>query len=88
MRNLTGVPIHYLITVNFRGFTKIVANLGGVWMDVDRRYFNDNSSGYDRYAAIDLKPGYQSSAARRRSTSCASATPTPTSTGSRDSSCS
>ena len=28
-------------------------------MDVDRRYFNDNSSGYDRYAAIDLKPGYQ-----------------------------
>jgi LCP family protein required for cell wall assembly len=59
VRNLTGVPIHYLITVNFRGFTKIVANLGGVWMDVDRRYFNDNSSGFERYAAIDLKPGYQ-----------------------------
>jgi LCP family protein required for cell wall assembly len=59
VRNLTGVPIHYLVTVNFRGFTKIVANLGGVWMDVDRRYFNDNSSGGDRYAAIDLKPGYQ-----------------------------
>jgi LCP family protein required for cell wall assembly len=59
VRNLTGVPIHYLITVNFRGFTKIVANLGGVWMDVDRRYFNDNTSGFERYAAIDLKPGYQ-----------------------------
>jgi LCP family protein required for cell wall assembly len=59
VRNLTGVPIHYLVTVNFRGFTKIVANLGGVWMDVDRRYFNDNSQGGERYAAIDLKPGYQ-----------------------------
>jgi LCP family protein required for cell wall assembly len=59
VRGLTGVPIHYLITVNFRGFTKIVANLGGVWMDVDRRYFNDNSTGGERYAAIDLKPGYQ-----------------------------
>jgi LCP family protein required for cell wall assembly len=58
VRRLTGIPIHYLITVNFRGFTKIVANLGGVWMDVDRRYFNDNS-GFARYAAIDLKPGYQ-----------------------------
>jgi LCP family protein required for cell wall assembly len=58
VRHLTGVPIHYLITVNFHGFTKIVANLGGVWIDVDRRYFNDNS-GPERYAAIDLKPGYQ-----------------------------
>jgi LCP family protein required for cell wall assembly len=59
VRNLTGIPIHYLITVNFRGFQKIVANLGGVWIDVDRRYFNDNSTGGQRYAAIDLKPGYQ-----------------------------
>jgi LCP family protein required for cell wall assembly len=59
VRNLTGIPIHYLITVNFRGFQKIVANLGGVWVDVDRRYFNDNSTGGQRYAAIDLKPGYQ-----------------------------
>jgi LCP family protein required for cell wall assembly len=58
VRHLTGIPVHYLINVNFRGFTKIVANLGGVWMDVDRRYFNDNSGG-ERYAAIDLKPGYQ-----------------------------
>jgi LCP family protein required for cell wall assembly len=58
VRALTGLRINYLITVNFRGFKQIVAKLGGVWVDVDRRYFNDNSSG-DAYATIDLQPGYQ-----------------------------
>ena len=36
--DLIGLPINYLITVNFRGFKKIVNTLGGVWIDVDRRY--------------------------------------------------
>lgn len=61
IRNLTKLPINYLITVNFRGFKKVVNTLGGVWVDVDRRYFNDNSGlgpGYS-YATINLKPGYQ-----------------------------
>jgi LCP family protein required for cell wall assembly len=59
VRQLTDLPINYLMTVNFRGFKQIVAKLGGVWIDVDRRYFNDNTIGYDRYATIDLQPGYQ-----------------------------
>ncbi len=59
VRALTGVPINYLITVNFRGFKQVVAKIGGVWVDVDRRYFNDNSHGGERYATIDLQPGYQ-----------------------------
>ena len=59
VRRLTGIPINYLVTVNFRGFKQIVSNLGGVWIDVDRRYFNDNSAGGERYATIDLQPGYQ-----------------------------
>jgi len=59
VRNLTGVPINFLVTVNFRGFTQVVSRMGGVWIDVDRRYFNDNSTGGDSYAAIDLQPGYQ-----------------------------
>ena len=59
VRELTGLPINYLLTVNFRGFKQIVAKLGGVWMDVDRRYFNDNTTGFERYATIDLQPGYQ-----------------------------
>jgi anionic cell wall polymer biosynthesis LytR-Cps2A-Psr (LCP) family protein len=41
VRELTGLPINYLITVNFRGFRQLVDAFGGVWMDVDRRYFND-----------------------------------------------
>lgn len=56
VKHLTGLPINYLVTVDFRGFTQVVAKLGGVWMDVDRRYFNPPGTGY---AAIDLQPGYQ-----------------------------
>jgi hypothetical protein len=33
--------------------------IGGVWIDVDRRYFNDNSGGGPTYPPIDLQPGYQ-----------------------------
>lgn len=61
VKALTGLPINYLITVNFRGFKKIVNTLGGVWVDVDRRYFNDNRGlgpGFT-YATINLMPGYQ-----------------------------
>ena len=33
-----------------------MANVGGVWLDVDRRYYNPEGSGY---ASIDVEPGYQ-----------------------------
>jgi len=56
VRSLTGLPIHYLITVNFQGFREIVNKLGGVWMDVDRRYYNPHGG---VYATINLWPGYQ-----------------------------
>ncbi len=58
MRQLTGVKVNYLITVNFRGFRQLVDKLGGIWMDVDRRYFNDRGGPYG-YAKINLQPGYQ-----------------------------
>jgi LCP family protein required for cell wall assembly len=58
VKALTGVPVNYLITVNFRGFRQLVDRLGGVWMDVDRRYFNDRG-GPTGYAKINLQPGYQ-----------------------------
>ena len=59
--DMIGLPINYLITVNFRGFKQIVNRLGGVWIDVDRRYFNDNAglSPTFGYAKINLQPGYQ-----------------------------
>jgi LCP family protein required for cell wall assembly len=58
VKGLTGLPINYLITVNFRGFRQLVDRLGGVWIDVDRRYFNDRGGPYG-YATINLHPGYQ-----------------------------
>ena len=49
-----------MITVNFQGFREIVDDVGGVFMDVDHRYFNDNAGlGYGQtYDRIDLHPGY------------------------------
>jgi len=58
VRGLTGLSIHYLVTVDFRGFRQVVDSVGGVWMDIDRRYFNDRS-GPSGYATINLQPGYQ-----------------------------
>ena len=58
VRALTGAPINYFITVNFHGFLQLVDQLGGVWMDIDHRYFN-NHTGPGGYSAINLWPGYQ-----------------------------
>jgi len=58
VKTLTGIPVNYLITINFRGFRQIVDRLDGAWIDVDRRYFNDRGGPYG-YAKINLRPGYQ-----------------------------
>jgi LCP family protein required for cell wall assembly len=60
VEHLTGLPVNYLIKVNFHGFKEIVDKLGGVWMDVDRRYYNINTgSSATNYANINIQPGYQ-----------------------------
>jgi LCP family protein required for cell wall assembly len=60
IKHLTGLPINYLITVNFHGFKEVVNKLGGVWMDVDRRYYNKNvGTAATNFANINLQPGYQ-----------------------------
>jgi LCP family protein required for cell wall assembly len=59
VKELTHIPVNYIVTVNFRGFTKIVNKVGGVYLDVDHRYLNTNSSGGPTYAEINLKSGYQ-----------------------------
>jgi LCP family protein required for cell wall assembly len=58
VRALTGLPINYFVTVNFRGFMELVNNLGGVWVDVDHRYLCD-SSRCPGVMPINLQPGYQ-----------------------------
>ena len=55
-------PIHHVVNVNFGAFTRAVNKLGCFYVDVDRRYFNDNQPPVQsptNYATIDLKPGYQ-----------------------------
>jgi LCP family protein required for cell wall assembly len=58
VRGLTGLPINYFITVNFRGFLQLVNKLGGVWVDVDHRYLCDDST-CPGVTPINLQPGYQ-----------------------------
>lgn len=60
VKALTGLPVNYLITVDFRGFRQLVDRLGGIWLDVDRRYFNNQGGDCATcYATINLQPGYQ-----------------------------
>ena len=63
MGNGTGsFPIHHVVNINFGAFTKAVNRLNCFYVDVDRRYFNDNRppvKSPTNYATIDLKPGYQ-----------------------------
>ena len=56
VKALTGLPINYVVTVNFRGFTQVVSHVGGVYLDVDRHYYIPPGTGT---ASIDLQPGYQ-----------------------------
>ena len=59
VKQLTGeTDISYVFNVNFQAFRDLVNNAGGVWMDVDRHYFNDNS-GSDKFQTINIPPGYQ-----------------------------
>ncbi len=58
VKQFTGLRVNHVVNVDFRGFKKAVNSLGCVYADVDRRYFNDNTSG-EQYATIDIQPGYQ-----------------------------
>jgi LCP family protein required for cell wall assembly len=60
VRQTMDVKINYLITVDFSGFRSIVDHVGGVYTDVERRYYNVNGqAGSGDYSNIDLKAGYQ-----------------------------
>lgn len=59
VRDLLDVPIHHVVIINFGAFQRAVNRLGCLYQDIDHTYFNDNSSGGDNYATIDVKSGYQ-----------------------------
>jgi polyisoprenyl-teichoic acid--peptidoglycan teichoic acid transferase len=53
---LPGIEINHVINTNFMGFRDAVNRVGCLYVDIDRRYFNDNAIAY---ATINVKPGYQ-----------------------------
>jgi polyisoprenyl-teichoic acid--peptidoglycan teichoic acid transferase len=62
IRSLLGIPIHHYVRVTFWGFKQAVDRLGCVYVDIDRKYFNDNqppNGGGGAYAAINVPAGYQ-----------------------------
>lgn len=58
VKALLNLPISHVVNVNFNGFQRAVNRLGCVFVDIDRRYFNDHG-GPGGYATIDIDPGYQ-----------------------------
>ncbi|HEX5909270.1 MAG TPA: LCP family protein [Thermoleophilaceae bacterium] len=55
VKNLTGLPINHVINVDFKGFESAINAIGCIYVDVDRRYFNDSAE----YAYINVPSGYQ-----------------------------
>ncbi len=48
--------VNGVVDVNFKGFQEAVNYVKGVYVDVDRKYYNPEGTGY---AAIDIEAGYQ-----------------------------
>ncbi|MGH8735107.1 MAG: LCP family protein, partial [Burkholderiales bacterium] len=67
VKQLTGLAINHYVDVSFHGFAEGVNALGCVYVDIDRRYFNDNSgAGFGQnFAVINVKPGYQKMCGQR-----------------------
>ncbi len=67
VKQLTGLAINHYVDVSFHGFAEGVNALGCVYVDIDRRYFNNNAGlGYGgNYAVINVKPGYQKMCGQR-----------------------
>ena len=67
VKSLTGLAINHYVDVSFHGFAEGVNALGCVYVDIDRRYFNNNAGlGFGQnYAAINVKPGYQKMCGQR-----------------------
>ena len=62
VKDVFGLEINHFVNVNFGGFRRAVNRLDCVYVDIDRRYFNDNMPPVDSptpYATIDVQPGYQ-----------------------------
>ena len=59
IENLLGIPIDYTVSVNFRGFMRMVDAVGGITVDVDKRMRYSDPYDDDGGLEIDLYPGVQ-----------------------------
>ena len=57
LKQYLGVPINDFVYVDFTGFEKVVNKLGGAYLMIDTRYYNNTAT--DDWASINLEPGYQ-----------------------------
>jgi LCP family protein required for cell wall assembly len=55
IRELTGLTIDKYVHIDFDAFRKVTTQVGGIYVDVDRRYYS-NSADYEH---VDIQPGYQ-----------------------------
>jgi LCP family protein required for cell wall assembly len=56
IKELTGLDVNFVIDVDFKGFRGVVDALGGIWVDVDQKYYVPPEASY---MEIDIEPGYQ-----------------------------
>ncbi|CAA9514763.1 MAG: hypothetical protein AVDCRST_MAG45-2137, partial [uncultured Solirubrobacterales bacterium] len=59
VKRLTGLRINHVVNVDFRGFKRGLNAIDCAYVDIDRRYFNDNSGYGPSYETIDVPQGYQ-----------------------------
>jgi LCP family protein required for cell wall assembly len=61
VKELTGLPVHHVVNIDFLGFAQGVYAIGCVYTDVDRRYYHSNEGvpPSEQYAEINVMPGYQ-----------------------------
>ena len=57
--NLLGVSIHYIVTIDFKGFMRMIDALGGITIDVEKRMRYSDPYDDDGGLVIDLYPGVQ-----------------------------
>jgi polyisoprenyl-teichoic acid--peptidoglycan teichoic acid transferase len=61
VKAVTGLRVNHVVNVHFAGFWRAVNAVGCVYVDIDRRYYNDSAA----YAYIDVQPGYQRMCGRK-----------------------
>lgn len=60
VENITGLPIHYFVALDFDGFEKIIDALGGIRIDVVRDFLDTSYPGKNySYETFSIKKGWQ-----------------------------